>query len=562
MSEQTVTIRSTAESVSPRVIIPAVTVVGVLVLIIIAGAVYAIVRAHKRRQRRRGQRLSRGDEEAGGFDDSEGVWREGNWDNYVRNGRLTRDSRQMKGMVFSGRSDTIIRQPESAATRSPRPPSWDARDLVGQGFQRGSLGGANREVNTGRGYEIGHMADVYDPSDAKGGSVHVAEVSLGIHPAFRTSPPGSSKIERMTGSRLSNGMYEDRPSGSREGSNSGSSGLSYPQLNINIPSTLPDLNTDISPTTTIWSQFSPHSAGGLGGTQLAPPPATAAYPNITALAKVSGSRSSIQTTSFYIRDQSISEHVATQFAPARRESRRERSSAAYSGSSHMRRNSSTRTRKLVPPLSAAFGGFTGLTRYDSKASRASRASSISTFRHGTLEEEEENENVPPLPSPTPKQRRSWSGRSVLLLDEFPKKSAQTTATPLSGSPRIGSYLGSSIPEADGGEDLRRTTSASKVSISSMPSSVSSFNTMYAAGGLSPTPAPRLMQLSPSDRGRSPVSDTRSNKSTIDLEMETRTRNWARERAEGYEQKKARRKREDEEDDEHHQHPARSSFGFL
>ena len=474
MEERAVTIGSTAESTSSRVIIPAVLVIGVLVHMIVAGAVYAVC-TRRRRRGRRGQRFSRRDEEAGGFDD--GAWREGNWDNHVRNGRLARGSRKM---VFSGIRGSIIRPPKPAVTRSPRPP-WDARAIVGRGFQRCSLGGANRAVNAGL---LGHN---HDASNARN-NVHPAEISLGIHAVYRTNTLGTSKIERMTGSQLSNGLYEDLPSGReswRDVHKPESPSPSYSLLNITIPPALLDLNTDISPTTTVGPQYPSTSAGSIGGTQLVPPPATPAYPNIAALSRanamaaiVSEPPLSIQTTSFYARDQSISEHIATQFAPAKCECRRERPNAAYNSSNHLRRNSSTRTRKQVPPLSAAFGDFTGLTQYYPKASRASRASSISAIG---LEEGEE-ENVPPRPSPTSKQRRPWNGRSVLLLDEVPRKPAQTTATPLSGS----------FPEAEGGEELWGVASAFRDSVSSMPSSVSSSSTMDAIGGLSPMPAPRPM----------------------------------------------------------------------
>jgi hypothetical protein len=555
MSERTDNSSSTAKSVSPKVIIPAVTVVGVFVLILLAAVVFMLLRAYKRRKRH-GPGLSRLDTESGS-----GVWREGDWDNHVRNGRLTRDSRQLQGRMPSDRDD-VVRIPEPTVPRDSEP-SWNARDIVGEGFRREEDPvAAKRTVNVRRGYEI-------DTAEERGHSVHAAEISLRVAPSVHSQTSSIGKIERMTGNKLSNDLYEDRPSGQghpREGRDSVATTAPHqPRINTSIPpASMFDsytVNADLSPASTIGS-WAFGISSPVACTPLNPPPApspsqiAATYPNIAALARVNVTVSSKaapkRQSSFLAREPSIAEHIASQFSHSRHK-RLSNSSSATRGSSS--------TRKLAPPLSAARGGFTGLTRYDSKASQKSHTSSISTFRHGTLEEEEEPPPRPILLSapPPPRSRApSWSGRSVLVLDDEPRKpNSRTTLSPPASGTSTGNFLG--FMEHGGGEGIQRSTSISKASVSSVPSSISSFSTVYAGvpGGLSPTPALRRPRIPRTTDDTSPVSETASSMTEAELEA---NKHRVRERVRrGSQERETGRKKEEEEDEFQ---PARTSFGFL
>lgn len=555
---------STTKSVSPKAIVPAVTVVGVFVLIILAAVVFMILRAYKRRRQRRGLRLPRGLD----TENDAGVWREGDWDKHVRNGRLTRDSRQLQAERAEDFSE-----PPSAARRDAEPP-WDAREIVGQGFQRGALVAANGAVNVRRGYEIG-------VAEERRLSVHAAEIALGVAPSVHSShAPNVGKIERMTGNQLSNDLYSDRPSGhSREGRES----LAATQLRIDTSMFASyKLGAEItSPATTVASWGFEISPNGTY-TALAPAPApapapspsqlAASYPNVAALARVNVTVSSEPVSkrqsnrpAFFGREPCIAEHIASQFNSSRHKRVNEGSTA--------RRSSSIKS--LAPPLSAARGGFTGLRRYESKASSASQISqvsqesSISTFRHGTLEEKEEPPPPPPLPKsfilapPPTKPKRSWTGRSVLLLDDAPPSARKKTLHPPAehkpSSRRTSAaenFFG--LIEHGGGASIQRNGSTSKASVSSMPSSISSLSTLQA-GGLSPTPARRPPRTSRTTTATTTDdSDAMSSMTEEELQVEIqRIRQRARRASE---ERNARRRKAEDEDE--YQQPARSSFGFL
>ncbi|KAF8253800.1 hypothetical protein K440DRAFT_618277 [Wilcoxina mikolae CBS 423.85] len=467
---------------------------------------------------------------------------------------MAKDTQQWRGENSAARN---VRSPEPAAWRTHQPRSWESESSVGQELQR-------RVASVELGYEV-------SSSDAALSGVHAEEIALGVAPNMHRSTPSLSKLERMTGNQLSNDLYEGRTSG--QGQSRDSNGLSirnqdkdifgYPKLNTNISYTphQPDLNlyTDLSPSTTIedfeFSPISPKSVGETTALAPRPPPPprpsaaqmAVAYPNIAALAQVNRAASDIHPrrhssrTSFSFREQgqNITEHIASQFNPAKRGRLR---LAFNSG----RRRSSTRlTRNHAPPLSAAFGGFTELDRH--KTTRDSRASSISTFRFGTTVEDD----PPPLPTPTAIERHSWSGRSVLFLDEMSRWAGRGPKTPIRPVDE---------EQIEGGPSLSRTLSASKASISSMFSSISSLNTLSGGftGGLSPTPAPRPPRTADGISANSQAPSVILQEQQL-LDM---GRIWEIADEESQERKKTPRSRDDGEDDNDEHQPERSSFVFL
>lgn len=542
-----------AESVSPSVFIPAITVTGILVLIVVGGAVFMILRAYKRRRERRGQRLSKLDVES-----SDGTWRGGDWDAHVRNGRLTRDSRQPKG--FAARTDDTITRPETAALAGEPPVSWNAQDIVGQGDQR--EGSPTREtitkrvVNIWRGYEFGSVKD---------------DIIRGVHTEKTTPAPSmthsyrSEKIDRITGSQISNHLYEDHASAkslydSKELAAENEKAFSGLDMDPELASSLLTINTgDFSPVTSMDSrefEFTPSSPSI--GTALKPPPLTSTsttyrppqFPNIAAL-----TQGYFRTFSFQEQVPSLTEHIASQFNPVKRERTRRDPTAT----------------KLAPPFSAAFGEFTGL------ALREPQASSASAFGHGTVD----LENSPPAPPPKDERKRtSWNGRSILLLDDarpHPQSyyarpvpttlnlDADSDSDPADHFPNVitrtsavGNFVfplpPQSYPEEFMDTELVLTLTASKASVSSLHSSVSSFSTTYA-GGLSPAPAPRPYFSGSSD-GSSSVNLARSAMTAAELEMELR-----RIRDKASSERRMRERRMEEYGDEEFE-PARASFGFI
>jgi len=547
MSERTDNNSSTTESVLPKA---AVTVITVVVLIIFAIAVFMILRAYKRRQRR-GERRASGRLETGFRD---GTWRGRDLESNTPVARVVEISKSSHPWKGGNLAAQNIRSPEPAAWRTHRPRSWDSESSVGQELQR-------RVASVELGYEVSN-------SDAALGGAHAEEIALGMAPSIHRSSPSISKLERLTGNQLSNDIYEDRTSG--QGQSRDSNGLSlrnedkeifnYPKLNTNIPFTLHQphlfLYTDLSPSTTIGDyEFSPISPTSVAETTaLAPPPPpppptsakkiAVAYPNITALTQANlaasnsvHSKQHSNRTSFSFREQgqNITEHIASQFNPAKRGRLRQ---AFNSG---RRRSSSRSTRNLAPPFSAAFGSFTELDRYQS---RDSRASSISAFRFGTTVEDE----PPPLPTPTAIERHSWSGRSVLLLDEVSRWAGRRSKTPIHSVDE---------DQIEGKPNLTRTLSTSKVSISSMPSSVSSVNTLSGgfAGGLSPTPALRRPRTADDTSAKIQAPSVTEQKQQIDL-------GGIWDMVGGTSQETIARSRGEEEDDNDEHQPAKSSFVFL
>ncbi|KAF8541279.1 hypothetical protein BDD12DRAFT_879035 [Trichophaea hybrida] len=542
---------SPAESVPPIV---AVTVITVVVLIIFAIAVFMIIRAYKKRQRRGERRMSGWLE----TDFSDGALRGRGLESVTPPPRvveMAKDTHQWRGENSAARN---IRPPKPAARRTHRPRSWEPESSVGQELQR-------RVAGVKLGYEV-------SSPDAALSGVHTEEIALGMAPNMHRSTPSLSKLERMTGNQLSNDLYEGRTS--RQGQSRDSNGLSirnkdknifgYPKFNTNISYTphQPGLNlyTDLSPSTTIGDfEFSPISPTSVGETTaLAPPPPppsprpsvaqmAVAYPNIATLAHANRAASDVHPrrhssrTSFSFREQgqNITEHIASQFNPAKRGRLR------LAFSSGRQRSSTRSTRNLAPPLSAAFGGFTELDRH--KTTRDSRASSISTFRFGTTVEDD----PPPLPTPTAIERHSWSGRSVLFLDEASRWAGRGPRTPIRPVDE----------QMEGSPSLIRTLSASKASISSMISSVSSLNTLSGGftGGLSPTPAPRPPRTADGTSANSQApSVVLQEQQPLNTE-----RIWEIADEESQERKKTPRSRDDEEDDDNDEHqPERSSFVFL
>lgn len=387
-----------SSSVNPRVIVPSVTVIGVLVLITVVGAVFVIVRAYRSRQRRlHGRRMSdahqesrAGREERGGGDGVRGGGVMGG-----SGERWERAERAERGKPFA----RDWRHSEPALLPSPglalqRPSSWNPRVKGRPGM-----------------------------------GIHIAELDLGPRGGHVPSP-SLSKIERITGNALSNDLYAERPSGAPAvpppARHPSSRRLSFPPPSASVLPREPKfglkLETDLaqlSPTSTndtsLHDDISPSSSQGtITISGLSAPPA-AAYPNIAALARANAhDKARSQRLSAYAAG-SVTEHIAGQFNRTRQSRLSQRV---------------TSTRDMAPPPSAAFGGFP--RRQNSKASavsdlstmsKISALSDLSTVSSVSAGSDSTVSMGPTAPSsnslkppPLPPHRRSWSGRSILLLD--------------------------------------------------------------------------------------------------------------------------------------------------
>ncbi|KAG0638125.1 hypothetical protein HOY80DRAFT_193881 [Tuber brumale] len=338
--------------------------------------------------------------------------------------------------------------------------------------------------------------------------------------------PVAGKIERMTGNVLSNDLYTHRASGTAptRGDKTPTHRQSVEEWSkltrIAIPRTPPprpiEQDSSYSPMshatdeTSAVNDLSPNYENILGLS--APPPVATTlidrrYPNVAALARANIPSANRGTRLSYTYSRSnLTEHISTQYNPTSRSRR-----ATYRSSRDM-------VPLLNPPLSAAFGGFKGgLKTSKGKGKQVSRDSV---------------ESATPEHLSVPSHRRSWSGRSVLELDD-PEHNTEGTPQPppplpplptdsnpqptllpkFATTPRlrtsaVGSPSHSLLPPAllipPSTPDISRSNhpdvalsrahSISKRSIASIPSTISSFNAVAAPvnpiHGLSPTP-PRL-----------------------------------------------------------------------
>lgn len=570
---------SASSSVSPKVIVPSVTVISLLVLITFIGAVIIFVRAYKKR-RRRSSDVEKQDVEAGQAGER-GV---GN--------RERRESMMKSGMgpprAF-GRSGGAIRPPPRAARRESQTLPQEAREIVNQEFKKGRSGkeGAERTVAAGQGYAVRHA------HETRGTEIHE---SSGV-PAV----PIIGKIERITGNALSNDFYGERASGSGHSrSNCANTARearepkrhSYPLLSTKNVAPGPSssrpltLNTNlspISPETDISTarDFSPYSEHTAVFKSLSPPPAAPnaialKYPNVTALVRANSSAESSKRSSSRLSNRSSNRFSYTQMYSGTNLA--EHISTQYNRFKEPRKSPQTPPKDAVPPvrvpeppLSAAFGGFT-ISR---KPTRLARVSSASTEITSSIKEVEKSHV----------HRISWSGRSVLELDAPSPSNQYTPSLPLpppskpyiskrtdrnlppepavppkfATSPRVRtSAFGSrrhkdypplppippDLSDIAGGPGelilptlMSRSASNSKMSVVSVPSTISSFNTITGRapiGGLSPTPARHSLRNTPdyedvasinrkSVGGSTVLTETSeiSNMTEAELEMEMR-----------------------------------------
>ena len=495
---------SGSSSVFPKAILPSIVVISLLVLITFVGAVIIFVRAYKKRKRRRlSQQEKHGPSKvrAGGSIARETV-QEGNVN-------APKAGRRFFGSLFSRNRETGVSRfqpPVSIVTGESKMVSHNVREIVEDESQRerGSVDGrTGGEVRLGSDYLPGHSRETL--------GMDVCE-SMAV-PVF----PIVGKIQRMTGNALSNDLYADRASGavSTRGHKTPTHSSRVPEwrrlTRIVIPGTPPpwslrldtnssaiSLATDETP---VVQDLSPNYENLLG---LSPPPPVAAtlidrqYPNVAALARAnipSTKPSSLLSCTYTCGNPP--EHIATQYAPT----------------SGTRRAPSWSSSKMAPlpdpPRSAAFGTFTGRPKtLKGKGKQSSRGS----MESATLTD-----------PPTSFHRGSWSGRSVLELD-VPENNAKKAAlppqqtgsspqltvpkfatTPRIRTPALGSPLDPLRPPTpsilfsarDTAHGSRSDTafprpySASRMSMASIPSTISSFNAATAPvnpiHGLSPTP---------------------------------------------------------------------------
>ncbi|KAG0123295.1 hypothetical protein HOY82DRAFT_619377 [Tuber indicum] len=489
---------SGSSSVFPEAILPSIVVISLLVLITFVGAVIIFVRAYKQLKRRRLSQQEKN--KRGRVKDGGGTMRE---TDEVKDADTPKTGRRLFRNLFSRNRETAASRlppPVAIMTGESRGLSQNVREMVEDWFHR------EREATNGYG-----IRPAREPP------------SMGMYEGV-TAPvvPVAGKIERMTGNVLSNDLYTHRASGTAP-----SRGDKIPThrqsveewskpTRIAIPRTPPprpfEHDSSYSPMshatdeTSAVNDLSPNYENILGLS--APPPVATSlidrrYPNVAALARANIPSANPSTRLSYTYSRSShTEHISTQYNPNSRSRR-----APYRSSRDM-------VPLLDPPLSAAFGGFKGGPKTSKgKGKQVSRDSVESA--------------TPEHPS-IPSHRRSWSGRSVLELDdtehntESPPQpppplptdsSPEPTLPKFATTPRlrtsaVGSPSHSLLPPAllmppstpDTSRSnhpdvaLSRAHSISKRSIASIPSTISSFNAIAAPvnpiHGLSPTP-PRL-----------------------------------------------------------------------
>ena len=498
---------SGSSSVFPEAILPSIVVISLLVLITFVGAVIIFVRAYKQRKHRRLSQQEKNRPSKMGAGGS--IIRETDEGDNVN---ALKTGRRFFGSLFSRNRETGVSRfqpPVAIMTGESKMSSHNVREIVQGGSQRerGSVNWRTGDaVRVGPGYHARYSRETPDMDIYESMAVPVI--------------PAVGKIERMTGNALSNDLYADRASGavSPRENRTLTHSKSVPEWRklsrIVIPGTPPpwslrldtnssaiSLATDETP---VVQDLSPNYENLLG---LSPPPRVATalidrkYPNVAALARAnipSAKPSSLLSCTYSCGNPTV--HIATQYDPTSRSRRT------------LSRSSSNMAPLPDPPRSAAFGSFTGRPRSSkSKGKQSLRDSAESTT---------------PMDLPIPFHRGSWSGRSVLELDapeDNTKKatlpplppqpinsSPQSTVpkfatTPRIRTPALGSPLDPLLPPtpsilfstwgiSHGNRSdaaLPRPYSASRISMASIPSTISSFNAVTVPAnpihGLSPTP---------------------------------------------------------------------------
>jgi len=501
---------SGSSSVFPEAILPSIVVISLLVLITFVGAVIILVRAYKKRKRRRLSQQEKNGPSRVRAGDS--IAREADEEDDRVN--APKAGRRFFGSLFSrnrGTGVSKLQPPVAIMTRESKGLSHNVREIVEDESPRehGSVNGRSGD-EVGSDYNAGHSREIL-------GMDMYESMAVPVFPII-------GKIQRMTGNALSNDLYADRASGAvstrgHKTPTNSPSVLEWRKLTrIVIPGTPPpwslrldtnssaiSLDTDETP---VMQDLSPNYENLLG---LSPPPPVATalidrqYPNVAALARSNiplAKPSSLLSCTYSCG--SPPEHIATQYAPT---------------SSGPRRALSWSSNKMAslpdPPRSAAFGSFTGRPKTLKGKGKQSSRGSI--------------ESATPTDPPMPLPRGSWSGRSVLVLDDVPENnnnakkttlpplppqqidsSPQLTVpkfatTPRIRTPALGPPLDPLLPptpsilfpardSTHGSRSdaaLPRPYSASRISMASIPSTISSFNAVTVPvnpiHGLSPTP---------------------------------------------------------------------------
>lgn len=519
----------TSSSVSPKAVVPSITIVSLLVLITFVGAVVIFVRSYKKRRH------------------SPDVEKQTTEDGEARERRAGNRERRGSIMGNGARSPRGYEGPGGAIRPPPRAAERGFTVLPEEGGEDG-----NQAFHKGRGGN----------GEAEEAGTEILE---------RSSIPVASigKIERITGNALSNDFYSDRASGSghsrgnsvNTAAESGHNSYSSPSTkNIAPVLSFRPLALDTSPA----RDFSPYNEH-TSTFKHSPLPAVIA-PDMTT--PVSASHSAESTSNPSTRSSSrfsytqlhlgtnLGKHISTQYNRLKepRKPPREKQGDVIS-------------LETVPaPQLPPFSDF----NINQKPSRPTRLSSQSMGVISPVEPAEIGHS----------QRLSWNGRSVLELDA-PGPSKQYNSTPPPKlKPRVLRRTDRNLPaepipppkfatspqartsafglrhysdypppppippdpnDVAGGPGefvlpmpMFRSASNSKMSVVSTPSSVSSINTYVyrnTIGGLSPTPAlrnsPDYEDVISSNRksagGSTVLTETSeiSNMTEVELEMEMR-----------------------------------------
>ncbi|KAL0636562.1 hypothetical protein Q9L58_004399 [Maublancomyces gigas] len=529
-----------SSSVPPKVIVPSITVVSLLVLITFIGAVVIFVRSYKKK-RRHPLDIEKQDSEAG------------EWGNGTRDGRGSVATNGSRGPRGFGGPSVAIKSPPRAADRRFKTLSQESS--VSKEFYGGKNGGSEGVEVVGN--------TILESSSA---------------PAV---PIG--KIERITGNALSNDFYSDRASGCSHSRGNSANVAAEPKHHSNhslsakdtAPAVLsfrpliPGINlSPISPVsnTSAARDFAPGDEGADLFKYLSSPPPAVVAQNATALeedvnssaassersSNISSSKSSsrFSYTQLYLGT-NLGKHISAQYNRLKEPRRSPQGDAAFG-------------ERVQASLSPAFDGFP----VSQKPSRFTRLSSESTSVISSVEPAGKGHS----------QRISWSGRSVLELDTPVPSKQYNPISPSQAKTHILRRTDRNLPvepasppkfatspkahirrhtdypppppipadpsDVAGGPGdfilpmpMFRSFSNSKMSVVSVPSTISSVSTFVGRntiGGLSPTPArhsmwntPNYEDVTTSNRksvGASTVltetSET-SNMTEIELEMEMR-----------------------------------------
>lgn len=546
-----------SSSVPPKVIVPSITVVSLLVLITFIGAVVIFVRSYKK-QRRYSPDIEKQDSEA----------RE--WGSGSREGRESMTTNGTRGSRGFERSSGAIRSLPRAAER---------------GFKALSQESVNQEFYKGR--------------DGGNGGAEVAGTATLESSNAPAVPIG--KIERITGNALSNDFYSDRASGSSHSRGNSANVApepkhqSYPSPSakdtapvLTFRPLVPDSNlSPISPvTTSVVNDSSPYNEHNSLFKHLSSPPPAVIAQNLSSLGDANLSSTQSERSSNVSSSRSSSRFSYTQL---------------YLGTNLGKHISAQYNRLKEPRKSPQTpqGDATFAERVKTSSLPVSRKPS----RFIKLSSESTGVISPTEPAGRGhSQRVSWSGRSVLELDApGPSKQCNPTS-PSQSKPHVLRRTDRNLPvepapppkfaTSPGAHASRRITdypppppipadpsdvaggpgefilpmpmfrsfSNSKMSVVSVPSTISSVSTFVGRntiGGLSPTPArhsawdtPDYEDMTTENRkslGASTVlteTSEISNMTEMELEMEMRR---IRERARRASEERRGTRRRNEED---------------